>query len=47
MVVSDPENATGECVENSKAKNDKHVRWRVEVDDDEFCDKTDLEIVMI
>jgi len=47
MLESEPEKLDGECEEKSRERNDSTASCKVEVDVDEFCESTDLEMVMI
>jgi hypothetical protein len=46
-VGRDPENVGGEWVEKNRAKNDKQVRCKVDVDVEGACDRIDLDVDMI
>jgi hypothetical protein len=44
---SELENVGGECVANNKARKDRHVKCRVEVEVVGDCDKMGLQVDMI
>ena len=41
---SAPENEGGACVEKKRARNDRQVRWSVDVEVVTGCDRMDLEV---